>query len=533
MSRDVKANLCEATKPINDAGTALETKIPREALLNSDVCDLVQGAIPLGQQVLAYKKIVEELRQIIFYDPLTNLPSWRLFNEHLAVVLESAKHSGQSFAVLFFDIDRFRNVNYAFGHEAGDRLLSLFSERVSAVLNSDAILSRKGGDRFFLLLPKVADDEEVETIVTNMMAALRKPFYIEGLEVFLTISIGITRYPDGGDDAVSLLKNADAAMNKAKEAGRNTFRFFCDALNAKASRQIQLENLLRKALEKNEFSLHYQPQYRMTCCNDVDKSGLMQESISNQMIGCEALLRWNNHEIGHVSPAEFIPIAEATGMIEPIGEWVIREVCGQIRQWQDMGIEPFRVAINLSPRQLFNPNFGAMVNRMLWETKLDLRWLEMEVTENILMLDIEEATEKLNQLRNMGVKISVDDFGTGYSSLSYLKKLPIDSLKIDRSFVQDLERCPDSTAIVQAIICMAKQLKLGVIAEGVETEEQAIFLAGNGCTDLQGYFFNRPLNAKAFTACLTARPESQLDLCPGDLLGFYDPPFPDGLGAFA
>ncbi|APG27768.1 hypothetical protein A7E78_07920 [Syntrophotalea acetylenivorans] len=533
MNRDIKATPCKVTGWINDAGAAGEAKIPREALLNSDVCDLVQGAIPLGQQVLAYKKIVERLRQIIFYDPLTNLPSWRLFNEQLAVILERAKDSRHSFAVLFFDIDRFRNVNYAFGHEAGDRLLSLFAERIGAVLDSDSILSRKGGDRFFLLLPKVTGDKEIETIVASMMAALREPFCIEGQEVFLTISIGITRYPQGGDDAVSLLKNADAAMNKAKEAGRNTSRFFCDALHAKASRQLQLENLLRKALEKNEFSLHYQPQYRMSCRNDVDRSGLMHECISNQMIGCEALLRWNNAELGNVSPAEFIPIAEATGMIESIGEWVIREVCTQVRQWQDAGVEPFRVAINLSPRQLFNPNFEVMVYRMLRESKLDPCWLEMEVTENILMLDIREATEKLNQLRNMGVKISVDDFGTGYSSLSYLKKLPIDSLKIDRSFVQDLERCPDSTAIVQAIISMAKQLKLSVIAEGVETEEQATFLAGNGCTDLQGYFFNRPLSAKAFTAYLMSSAEHQQDCCPSDILGFYDPPIGRRIGAFA
>ncbi|OEU50625.1 MAG: hypothetical protein BA871_16780 [Desulfuromonadales bacterium C00003096] len=246
----------------------------------------------------------------------------------------------------------------------------------------------------------------------------------------------------------------------------------------------------------------------------------MHERISTQMIGCEALLRWKNHELGQVSPAEFIPIAEGTGMIEAIGEWVLRTACAQARRWQASGIEPFRVAINISPRQLFNPNFEGMVYRVLWEEKLDPCWLDLEVTENILMIDIQEATDKLNRLRNMGVKISIDDFGTGYSSLSYLKKLPIDCLKIDRSFVQDLERCLDSTAIVQAIICMATQLKLGVIAEGVETEEQAAFLASNGCTDLQGYYFSRPLNSQDFTACLAASMEPQQDCCPSDAPNF-------------
>lgn len=495
----------------------------QEDILTANFNGLLQEDMPLHQQVLFYKNMVHSLKQLILYDPLTNLPSWKLFNQQLAVILESAKQSGSSFAVLFFDVDRFRHVNHAFGHEAGDRLLRLFSERIVGVLGSDAILSRKGGDRFFLLLPKVADEQEVEASVASMMTALRDPFYVEGQEVFLTISIGISIYPQGGGNAVSLLKNADAAMNKAKEAGRNIHWFFSDALHDNAARQLQLENQLRKALERNEFSLHYQPQNRISTCRGVDQSGLMHERISSQMIGCEALLRWNNQELGQVSPAEFIPIAEATGMIEAIGEWVMRTACAQARKWQAAGIEPFRVSINISPRQMFNPNFEGMVYRVLWEEKLNPCWLGMEVTENILMIDIQEAADKLSRLRNMGVKISVDDFGTGYSSLSYLKKLPIDCLKVDRSFVQDLERSSDSTAIVQAIIGMAKQLKLGVIAEGVETEEQAEFLANNGCSDLQGYYSSRPLNSQDFTAYLKANIESQQECCPSDAPNFCCP----------
>lgn len=520
MNRDTETSPCGIMSLQADGTTEWTDAASRENLLTANVSDLLREEMPLHQQVLVYKTMVHRLRQIIFYDPLTRLPSWRLLNEQLAVVLESAKQSGRSFAVLFFDIDRFRNVNYAFGHEAGDRLLSLFAERIGAVLDSDAILSRKGGDRFFLLLPKVADDKEVETVVACMMTALREPFQVEGQEVFLTISVGITRYPQGGGDAVSLLKNADAAMIKAKDAGRNTHRFFCDVLHTRASRQLQLENLLHKALERNEFSLHYQPQHRISSSNLVDTSGLMHQQIFGRMIACEALLRWENNELGQVSPAEFIPIAEATGMIESIGEWVIRTACAQIKQWQDAGFEPFRIAINISPRQLFNPDFVGMVYRVLWEEKLDPCWLELEVTENILMLDIQEATDKLNCLRNMGVKISVDDFGTGYSSLSYLKKLPIDCLKIDRSFIQDLQVCPDNTAIVQAVICMAKQLKLAVVAEGVETEEQVAFLASNGCTDFQGYVFSRPLSVQNFTEYLTGNMDPQQVFCNGDVPGF-------------
>lgn len=504
----------------------------REDLLTVNGSGLLREDMPYYQQVLVYKKMVHSLRQLILHDPLTNLPSWSLFNQQLAAVLDSTKQTGTSFAVLFLDVDNFRNINHAFGHEAGDRLLRRFAERIGAVLDSEAILSRKGGDRFFLLLPNVADIKEAEGIAERMMTVLQEPFFVEGQEVFLTISTGITHYPQGGSDAITLLKNADAAMNKAKESGRNTYRFFCDALHGKASRRLQLENLLHKALERNELSLCYQPQHRIASCNPVDQSGLRHEHFSSQMIGCEALLRWNNPELGSVSPVEFIPIAEATGMIEPIGEWIVRTVCAQVKQWQEAGLPHSRVAINLSPRQLYNPNFEGMVYRALWEEKLDPCCLEMEVTENILMLDIQEATDKLNRLRNMGIKISVDDFGTGYSSLSYLKKLPIDCLKIDRSFVQDLERCPDSTAIVQAIICMAKQLNLAVIAEGVETQEQAEFLASNGCADLQGYFFSRPLNTQAFTEYLASSMEPQLKSCPSDPPGFCCSPLSGTVRAF-
>ncbi len=487
----------------------------REALLTSNFSDLVQEDLSPFQQVLAYRKIVEDLRQFIFHDPLTGLPSWKLFNQRLTAVLDDALQNGHSFAVFFLDLDRFKHINHTFGHEVGDRLLRLFVDRIVGVLEPDAILSRKGGDRFFLLLPDVADDKQAEATAARIMNALREPFAVEGQETFLTISIGISRYPQGGSDAVTLLKNADAAMNKAKEGGRNTCRFFCDELHAKARRHLQIENLLRKALDRNEFYLRYQPQFRIASSSLVDRSGLMQEQVSGRMIGCEALLRWNSSELGPISPVEFIPIAEATGMIEPIGEWVIQTACEQNRRWQEAGFEPFRMAINLSPRQLFNPNFEGMVYRQLWQTKLDPCWLEMEVTENILMLDIHEAADKLNRLRNLGMRISVDDFGTGYSSLSYLKKLPIDCLKIDRSFVQDLERCCDNTAIVQAIIGMAKQLKLSVIAEGVETEDQAAFLSRNGCTDLQGYYFCRPLTADQLTDYLAESPGPQAECCPG------------------
>ena len=513
MNRETTIKRCGVASLLSDSIEEEAKAIHREAILTADIDDLVLESMPLQQQVLAYKKIVDGLRETIFYDPLTSLPSWKLFKRQLLAVLDDARQSGDSFAILFLDLDHFKKINHAFGHEVGDHLLWLFAERVEAVLEQGAILSRKGGDRFFLLLPHAKDDKEAETVAMRIMSTLRDPFDLEGQEVFLTISIGITRYPQGGNDAVTLLKNADAAMNKAKEAGRNTCRFFCDELHAKARRHLKIENLLHKALERDEFYLRYQPQFRISSCSMVDRSGLLREQITGQIIGCEALLRWNSRELGPVSPAEFIPIAESTGMIEAIGEWVIRTACNQNRKWQLAGGEPLRIAVNLSPRQLFTPNFEGMVYRLLWETKLDPCWLELEVTENILMLDIHEATNKLNQLRELGVRISVDDFGTGYSSLSYLRKLPIDCLKIDQSFVQDLGLCPDNTAIVQAIIGMAKQLKLDVIAEGVETEDQSVFLARNGCTDLQGYYFCRPMTAGQLSAYLTAVPKPQVEYC--------------------
>lgn len=474
----------------------------QDNLLSSDLDDLVKGTDPCDKQVADCKKIIQGLRQIIFDDPLTNLPSWKMFIHQLADVLKHAIKTDGSFAVFFIDLDHFRNVNHSLGHETGDWLLAAFAERIRKTFDSDALLSRKGGDRFFLLSPNARDEKEAGEVARRMMQALREPFMVDGQELFLAISIGIALFPQGGKDAVTLLKNADAAMSEAKRAGRNTYRFFCDKLHARAKRSLELENLLRKSLERNEFYLCYQPQYRLSTMKEVGQSGLLYERTSQHIIGCEALLRWRPSGSAAISPEEFIPIAEATGLIEPIGEWVLRTACAQSRHWQDLGFEPFRIAINLSPRQFFNPNLEDVISRVLQTANLDPHWLELEITESVLMLNVNDAASRLNRLRRLGVRIAVDDFGTGYSSLSYLKKLPIDVLKIDRSFISDLGQCPDNSAIVQAIICMAQQLRLEVVAEGVETGAQAGFLAGCGCSDLQGYYFGRPIDAFNFTAML-------------------------------
>ena len=444
------------------------------------------------------RKLSEERLQFLaHHDALTGLPNRTLFLEHLRLALITAVRHQRLVAVLFLDLDRFKLINDTLGHATGDLVLKSVAERLTACLrrsdtvarlrNRNDTVARLGGDEFTLLLTDIAQTADVPIIVQRILNAFIPPFVIEGQELFVTPSIGISLYPNDGDNAEKLLRNADTALYRAKEQGRNNYQFYLPEMNAKVSERLTMENNLRKALEREELLLHYQPQ--------VDLN-------TGQIIGMEALVRWHHPDSGLVSPAKFIPLAEETGLIISLGEWVLRTACAQNKAWQASGLSPIRVGVNLSGRQFQQKGLIETVSRALRETGLSAEYLELELTESILMQKVETITSALSELDAMGIQISIDDFGTGYSSLSYLKRFPISKLKVDRSFVNDITTDPDDAAITAAIITMAHSLKLKVVAEGVETPAQLAFLRSLKCDGMQGYLFSRPLASKEATELL-------------------------------
>lgn len=444
------------------------------------------------------RKLSEErLQYLAHHDALTGLPNRSLFLEHLRLALISASRHQRLVAVLFLDLDRFKLINDTLGHAIGDLLLKAVAERLTACLrrsdtvarlqNQDHTVARLGGDEFTLLLTDIAQTADVPIIVQRILNAFSPPFHIEGHELFITPSIGISLYPNDGENAEKLLRNADTALYRAKEQGRNNYQFYLPEMNAKVSERLAMENNLRKALEREEFLLHYQPQVDLT---------------TGQVIGMEALVRWHRPDSGLISPAKFIPLAEETGLIIPLGEWVLRTACAQNQKWQESGLPPIWIGVNLSGRQFQQKGLIETVRKVLSETRLPADYLELELTESILMQKVETITSALSELNAMGIQISIDDFGTGYSSLSYLKRFPISKLKVDRSFVSDITTDPDDAAITAAIINMAHSLKLKVIAEGVETADQLAFLKSLKCDGMQGYLFSRPLSAEQATELL-------------------------------
>jgi predicted signal transduction protein with EAL and GGDEF domain len=362
----------------------------------------------------------------------------------------------------------------------GDLVLKEVAGRLTDGLRKQDIVARFGGDEYMLLLTGLKNAGEAATIAAKIFETLKPSFRFNDVELHIAPSIGITIYPEDGEDAEILVKNADTAMNRAKELGRNSYQFYSPDMNAQSLRRLDLESNLRKALERGELLLHYQPQY------DLE---------NEKIIGLESLARWNHPARGLIQPSEFIPMAEETGLIVPIGKWALHTACAQNKAWQNAGLAPVRVAVNLSARQFFQTDLPAYVAGVLKETGLEPDWLELEITESVIMQNFETTIDQLIRLMNLGVQISIDDFGTGYSSLNYLKKLPIHSLKIDRSFVKDIEEDSDNSAIVSAVIAMAHNLKLEVVAEGVETEAQLAFLRLHRCNKIQGYLFSRPLPA--------------------------------------
>lgn len=435
----------------------------------------------------AMKESEENLIFITGHDSLTGLPNRLLFNERIIhAINETKRHEGQV-AVMLLDLDRFKMINDTVGHDVGDRLLIQAAERISGCVPTVCTLARLGGDEFGVVFPQLPHIEDAAHVAQAILDELAAPFELDQMELFIGGSLGISIYPLDGQDAKTLLKNADAAMYHAKEQGRNNYQYYRNELNASSLARILLESSLRTALDKQEFLLHYQPQ--------VDLA-------SGTLVGMESLVRWRHPERGMVSPKEFIPLCEETGLIIPLGEWALRSACRQARSWQEQGFPPLRVAVNLSGIQFKNIDLAALVTRVLEESGLEPRFLELELTESIAMEHVEETLAKLQALAHMGIKLAIDDFGTGFSSLSYLKRYPIHTLKIDQSFVRSCTSDADDAAIIRTVIGLAHTMNLSVIAEGVETTDQLEFLRQNDCDEIQGYLYSRPLAVEDFTRLL-------------------------------
>lgn len=425
--------------------------------------------------------IKERIRHQAYHDELTGLPNRRKFNEVLGEAITRGEQDGSCFAVMVLDIDRFKMINDSLGHTYGDLFLQGVSNRIVTVVEEyKAVVARMGGDEFTILCDTDATGETVAALAKQIIEGLQVPFHLKESEFYISASIGSALFPMHGKDAEELLKKADAAMYEVKRHGKNGHQFYSSELNDQLMVNIQLESDLRKAVERNELVVYYQPQFH---------------AETNQMIGVEALVRWNHPKRGMLSPGLFIPIAEETGMIYEIGTWVLREACQQMKRWHEEGGPLIPVSVNLSSQQFHQPNLVGYIVSILEDTKLAPKYLELEITES-MMMDPSVSINILQDLNNIGIRISLDDFGTGYSSLSYLKKFPIHKLKIDRSFITDISMNTSDKAIVATIISMAQHLKLDVIAEGIETKDQLDILTKNDCMEIQGYYFSRPLSAE-------------------------------------
>ena len=445
-----------------------------------DSKDNYRGRIWYFREITHRKATEERIRSLAFYDSLTGLPNRALLQDRLAQALARAGRQQDVVALLFLDLDRFKVINDSLGHSVGDILLQEVSRRLKGQTREQDTVARVGGDEFVVVLSGVKQVEDCAITAERMMKALSGEFLIQGHSLNVSCSLGISIFPDDGKDSEALVKHADAAMYCAKEKGPNTFQFFTQDMNASIMQRLMLENSLRLALQRNEFFLMYQPQMDMTTGN---------------ISGVEALIRWKHPKLGLVSPAEFIPIAEDSGLILPIGEWVLRTACVQARKWQQEGLPAVPIAVNVSAVQVRQRGFLELVRNVLRETGLSPEYLELELTESLLLSNADVMPATLKELKALGVKLAIDDFGTGYSSFSYLRRFQVHKLKIDRCFVQDVNVDPDDAAITSAVISIAKSLNLKVIAEGVENEAQLSFLRTQNCDEIQGHYFSKPLLA--------------------------------------
>ncbi len=436
--------------------------------------------VSTGKDITERMQAQERLHYLAHHDVLTELPNRVLFFDRLAHALDRCRAPNRSVAVLFLDLDRFKIINDTLGHDVGDRALLDLAQRLTGCVRRGDTIARLGGDEFAVILEDLSSPERVSAVADKIMAALGPPIDVDGRELFISASIGVSMYPGDGSDPQTLLKHADIAMYRAKEQGRNTYRFYSADMSARAFERLSLETSLRHALERDEFELHYQPQVDLR---------------SGSVVGVEALLRWRHPDLGMVSPLDFIPVLEETSLILPVGEWVVRTACRQVQRWREGGTGPLRLAVNLSSRQFNAPGLPELMADVLHETGIDPLALELEITESTLVQPGDETEDTFQALADLDLRVAIDDFGTGYSSLSYLKRFSIDTLKIDRAFIADVTSDPDDAAIVQAVIAMARQLNIQVVAEGVETEAQLEFLRAQKCDLVQGFLFSRPLPA--------------------------------------
>ncbi|TAF07934.1 MAG: bifunctional diguanylate cyclase/phosphodiesterase [Nostocales cyanobacterium] len=480
---------------LNEINEINETILFKDGRIFNAYCQRQQlgekkiGIVWSFRDVTVEKLALNTIQYHTLYDLLTNLPNRVLFNSLLMTSLEKADHN-YNLAVCFLDLDRFKKINDSLGHAIGDQLLQMVAQRIRQCLRPGDTIARWGGDEFTIILPEISNSEDITLIQERIFAAFKQGFKIDNHHLNISPSIGIALYPQHGKDAETLIKNADAALSRVKLQGRNQYKLYHPAINSQATELFILENSLHQALERQEFKVYYQPQVN---------------SSTGEITKMEALLRWEHPELGLIPPATFIPIAEETGLILPISEWVLKTACLQNKTWQEtLNFPSLSVAVNLSTRQFQQLNLVSMVQQVLLETNLEPQYLELEITETVAMQDVELSRKILKELDKIGLTISIDDFGTGYSSLSYLKDFPIHALKIDQSFVRDLVNGDNQTAITTAIIALAHGLNLAVVAEGVETEEQFNLLRILECEVMQGYLFSHPLSAEEATRMLRA-----------------------------
>ena len=443
--------------------------------------------VSTGKDISEHIQVQERLQHMTHHDALTDLPNRNLFLDRLQQALTRARWHNRLVAVILLDLDHFKNINDTFGHTVGDQLLLQLSKRLSNSVRDGDTIGRFGGSEFAILMDDIDSDKHMSSLAKKLTDTLALPFKIKKQELFITASIGVSIYPNDGEDPDTLLRNADIAMYRAKELGKNNYQFYSDNLSAQIFERLALENHLRRAVDQNEFILYYQPQL---------------DARNHRITGVEALLRWHHPDLGLVSPNNFIPHLEESGLIEEIGDWLLETACRQSREWHDTGWSYLHMSVNISGRQFNNPNFISSVHNIISTTNINPEFLELEITESMLMRNASATINALHSLNELGVRFAIDDFGTGHSSLSYLRRFPIDTIKIDRSFIHDVTENPDDAAIVSAIIVMAQSLSLNVIAEGIETQEQVEFLSSRNCHYLQGNLISRPLPAEEMTELL-------------------------------